>query len=365
MSWQKVRDRLRRIEFNMTEPEVLRKLITSSKDAGEEIKQNNRNLASVASIISEEFMGRKFINRSTASQVADEMHFVAIDGSNYPVEGSAGEFHVPMSAVAVDFPTGLKSVISIRIDANVFTFQETDNTSVHRDISLTMLAMETKLLLLTAQELTKGSETVIMLDGPIVDPPWRAPSEYISNRCRAIELCLSHGCNILGIVKSPREHYFIHYLNENGFFKDLTGKIYNNDFYLFVHVFNQYRKRTSSVGPIYSNSIDISNEAIVDDYANGSIQIMSFFYQNSPTSRPLRIDWCKSREYESEDTNRLASIVSEASLPGIPYPIPVYLAHRKCSIRQGCAEILYDDIMTRARSSSREDALILEILRGR
>ena len=49
--------------------------------------------------------------------------------------------------------------------------------------------------------------------------------------------------------------------------------------------------------------------------------------------------------------------------PGQDYPLPVILAHEKCNIREGCAQVLYEEIITKSRTVDPYNQLILTQLR--
>ena len=60
---------------------------------------------------------------------------------------------------------------------------------------------------------------------------------------------------------------------------------------------------------------------------------------------------------------RLLDLCVEITYPGHYVPLPVQMAHQKCNIREGCAEVLFEEIMTRARSSEPLVQIVLSKLR--
>jgi hypothetical protein len=75
---------------------------------------------------------------------------------------------------------------------------------------------------------------------------------------------------------------------------------------------------------------------------------------NSPNSNP---------EKTNEIVLQVIKAVDSWTYPGQDYPLPIILAHDKCNIRKGCAEILYEEIITRSRSADPITQLILTQLR--
>jgi len=46
------------------------------------------------------------------------------------------------------------------------------------------------------------------------------------------------------------------------------------------------------------------------------------------------------------------------TFPGQNWPLPVMMAHYKCNIRRGCAEVLYDEMITRTTSPKMFDNIV-------
>lgn len=371
MSWLEIKRRLRRIEFNMTEPEVLRELIASSEKVGTELRETNRTLTGHARRIATELYSGGWVREVAPDpNLADEMGYIGIDGSSYPIEGLSGEYHVPTSAACVIFQRGMQSTPEIIVGAEIFEVSERESGRFGKEVTLQMLAMETKLLLETVQNLPALAEHTIMLDGPIVDPPWNTDEEYVRMRCDAIKLAVSKGAQVLGVVKSPRE-VFIRDALKSQSENSCSGLLmaYKTDLHLMAHVFNSLRTRLQTASPIATSAVELTGATGASTpYMSQGVRIFSLFFQNTKRSRPLRVDWCRTSDSAlgiDDEQDKIGKLMATTSFPGLPYPLPVFLAHKKCSIRRGCAEVLFQDIMTRARTSSEEEAVMLEIMRGR
>ena len=53
------------------------------------------------------------------------------------------------------------------------------------------------------------------------------------------------------------------------------------------------------------------------------------------------------------------------SYPDHNIPLPVFVAHTKCEIRRGCAEVLYEEILARTRTDDPIDQMVALQLEAR
>jgi hypothetical protein len=88
------------------------------------------------------------------------------------------------------------------------------------------------------------------------------------------------------------------------------------------------------------------------------------FFQHDAASKVLRLDLVESSIVMNNplELERLAkSAVKNAcdwTYPGQDIPLPTRLADEKCKVRQGCAEVLYADIMSRGNVTDRFGQII-------
>lgn len=70
---------------------------------------------------------------------------------------------------------------------------------------------------------------------------------------------------------------------------------------------------------------------------------------------------------DMEKIEKIAATAAKASsdwqYPHQYIPLPVELAHEKCKIREGAAETIYDEILTKSRSGSPENIMTMLQLR--
>lgn len=352
---------LRRIEFNKTESEVLVKLVDSAGDKGEKIKMESRRLSNLSEKVADTLDKEGFFRyEDDLSHVDDSTNekMIGIDGSFFPIGGVGGLWYVPYSVVRVIFPEGLGQ--KCRIDvfaADIEEIDEQEHYSVNTRAEVVMILGETKALSNWAQ---RNEKSIVIIDGPIVDPPWYSDDAFVKERCRALSTCLKHS-TVIGCVKRSRDRYFLDSLvNREGIAKKHVAP-FPSDQHLFSYIFSQLRKKRAE-GPIYTNSIEVSEDGkAVGKYKDNGIRIFSMVYQRGLGCTPVRYDVPvlngDPQKMNRSDESRIARIVTDWSYPGYDFPLPVIIAHEKCSIRKGCAEVLYYEIMTRSRSADRVDQL--------
>jgi len=199
-----------------------------------------------------------------------------------------------------------------------------------------------------------NKEAIVFIDGPIVDPPWYSDSSYIKFRCGAIKKCLQKSL-VIGCVKRSRDRFYIKDLIDSKKAKEKTLDNFPSDQHLMAYIFANMRYRGYH-GPIFAKWIDISNAKVNNLYKQNGVYIFCFFFQKSASSQVLRLDiplLSGSEKTTVIDTKMIevAKAVNDWTYPGQDYPVPVFLAHGKCNIREGCAEVFYDEIMTRSKST--------------
>lgn len=365
--------RLRReTEFNLTESQTLRNLVVEARRRGKEVRDYSRDLSNMAESISPMLVEQGLIQVvSVGCDNIDGTRLVGIDGSSYPVEGITGVLYVPMSAACVVFDNGFKTSPKVQVGASIAELHVSDVMSVGREVSMRMLTMETELLWDIAQDVDR--RTVVFLDGPIVDPPMESNSDYVSRRCDAIRTIIGNGALVLGVVKSPRDRFLLNHIKSRiGDRHSAISSSFSSDLHFLAYAFTKTRKQYGYSEPLASLHVPITSETTASlAYGRAGVDIWSFYFQFSKGVRPVRIDWCREAGSSPEEAtvlaerNRIARLASLTTYPGMGYPLPVHLAHQKCSIRQGCAEVLVDEIMTGGRAAPGDESVIVEILKGR
>ena len=118
-----------------------------------------------------------------------------------------------------------------------------------------------------------------------------------------------------------------------------------------------------------TNWLDISlKDKATKIYSDNGIYIICFFAQREIRSKIIRCDIAL--DFNPQDNHERTNDVFCLTLElfknnwylGQNYPLPVFLAHQKCNIRQGAAEVLYNEILTKGSDIEPEIMIIQNLL---
>lgn len=123
-------------------------------------------------------------------------------------------------------------------------------------------------------------------------------------------------------------------------------------------------------GPLFTSWLDLSEIAgnPYKRYKDEDIYVASFFYEKDIKSKVMRIDVpftfspSENVDLANETINNIINTLNYWTYAGQD-PMPLLLAHEKCNIRKGAAEVLYDEIMTKSKSVEPFDQLVSSRMR--
>lgn len=371
MKYQEIVEWKRRMEFNMTEPETLIQLIEDAKKEGDKVRKDMERLRSRSPRITNFLHENSLILGETALKDATLKYTcsVGIDGSFQLVGGAGGTWYAPISVARVVFDNGLGTQPRVDIfRAGIEKIEMQDESEAKNVAEVKMLSLETKAIFNWGTQ-TKGA--YVFIDGPIVDPPVISPEEeeYIESRCEAIKNCIKTSVAV-GCVKRLRDKFYIKHLETIMSEEDKKClEDFPNDQHLLAYVFALLRSE-GYYGPIFTKWVDISStNDIYKLYKEHGVYIVSLFFQKEVKSKILRLD-IPFKEPPAEnpveidkEIIHIVKAVNEWTYPEIGLPLPIFLAHNKCNIREGCADILYEEIMTRSHASDFQNQIILTWIR--
>ena len=362
-----IRSLQKQIEFNKTESETLRNLVEDARRLGDEAREQNEELRDAAQNIRDKLDEESYLRTSAwiEDTNADD-HVVGIDGSFQTVGGQGGIWYVPYSIARVEFDSGPGSEPKSEGDRpiGIETVEESDTTAVQAKAARKMMVGETKAIRNWG---AKGIDSILFIDGPIMDPPSYSGSDYVADRCDAVRVCFGH-CRPVGCVKRSRDRFFIEHLRDEDLLTDIESKRFPSDQHLMLHVFSKCRERGDE-GPLFSKPIEIdTDDSTVQSYRDEDVYISIMFFQAGLGKQVLRLDIPTASPPEQVDdfdekVRRTVKNVDSWIYPGQEVPLPVELADQKCRIRKGCAEVLYDEIMSRSRTSNKYSQIITETIR--
>jgi hypothetical protein len=373
MDIEELRIKLRRLEFKRTEGETAAVLTQMAIAKGDEVRSEHSRLAGLAAEAESTLNSLGWIREMPAdsqNDLGEDPWFCGLDGSFYALPSGYDVWYVPISVAKIRNRMDFSGDPEVVVEASIESLRLPPTKSVFREAGLLMLAMETRALLLEADDPRMAH---VFLDGPIADPPFYSEPGYVGLRAGAIAQCLERGQFVVGCVKRVWDRFFITQLA-----KEIDGpkgrlfEAFPNDYAMFTHVFAKYRRRTGFEGSLCTIPLDVSDlDATHSAYREKGIGVVVGFFQRARVSRVARVDLPYLARDEDppalEEKRKAFELALEEfqtlTLPGQSYPVPVLLAHEKCKVRQGCAEVLYLEIMTRSAEVDPQDFVTLSQLR--
>ncbi|MCD6357362.1 MAG: DNA double-strand break repair nuclease NurA [Thermoproteales archaeon] len=370
MKYEELREVLKKIEFHKTEPEVLTKLIDRSIEKGNNAQQELNELKKVGKYVLRTLEKKEFIlKNSNINENNIIKTVVGIDGSFQLAGGVGGKWYLFLSAARIVFRNNINPETP-EIWADIEEVDESENPNLKLVAEIKMLLAESKFLLNWGDSKVNS---LVFVDGPVVDPPFHFENEdkYIADRVEAIENCLRNDSLVVGCVKRVRDKFFIEYIRDKLNIPEIER--FPTDQHLMLILFTLIRKKYPYSGSLYTKWIswdDISlalSSTPYPKYKKRGIFLISFFYERDIMSKLLRVD-VPLLFSPSENPKIVDDIVSKVintldywTYPGQD-PLPVLLAHEKCNIRKGTAEVLYEEVLTRS-SGDTFDQIIMSRIR--
>jgi hypothetical protein len=358
------------MDFNLTEPEVLIKLVEGARIKGEKVQKDMERLRKLSSKIALLIEEKGFLfKESTLKQIKlRHKRVIGIDGSFQLVGGAGGKWYAPISVARIIFEKfGEQPSVDI-FWAGIEEIDESDDPKPNIVASIMMLTAESKAILNWG---VSNKDAFVFIDGPVVDPPvvTHIKEDYVKDRCKGIKKCLQKSI-VIGCVKRSRDRFYIQYLEKS--IANKTEKRHLKQFltdqHLMAYIFSQLRRNGYS-GPIFTKWIDISSvNKMYELYKKNGVYITCLFFQKSLASPVLRLDVPFLNPPEEKpnidrDILQVVKATNDWTYPGQDYPLPVVLAHEKCNIRRGCADVLYEEIITKSRVIDPQNQIILTQLR--
>jgi len=359
---------IRRIEFDKTDYELLCDLIERAEELGTVERKRLERLSKTSSKLSDIFLNKRLILPLNIDpgdiKEAASCSAWGVDGSCQVLKGFGDSWFVFLSAARVHMCQGLYGDVIIRVGGEIKRIEVPEDREAGRIATELMMHMEVKQIQNVAREATQyaSGKAHLVIDGPIIDPPWLADEDYVAKRVKAIEKCLAGGITVVGFVKRPYGHAFLSQLRESEELKDGLGELiksYRSDVSLLAPLMYAAMKKTKSELII---TIPLEMPASVgtfipahETYEKHGLKVYYCYYKFGLRRNVYRLEIAEAETRRISDESELIEIFRNTAItmagltpPGIEYPLPVLLAHDKCNIRRGAAETLYYDIIARA-----------------
>ncbi len=362
MNENELQEALRQIQFNKTEAETLSSLVNDAVGKGKKVQLEHRRLKDICSRIIDTMKDKSILLDEVELTGASLMSVAAgIDGSFFPIGGVGGLWYVPMSVARIVFDGGVSSIPVVDVfDAHIEEIQETSETfNINLECAIRMMVGENKALMNWG---SRRKKSIVFIDGPIVDPPSYQENAFIEYRTEALRTNLETS-QVVGCVKKSRDRFIRDYLVEESVIEPAWRDSFPSDQHLFLYLFTKLREQGAS-GPLFTRPLVVRQGGAYRVYEDRGLKVGYVFFQKDASAKVLRLDLIESSDV-MDDQKELVKLARNAvrnasdwTYPGQDIPLPVRLADEKCKIRQGCAEVLYDDIMSRGKVTDRFGQII-------
>ncbi|MEM4729636.1 MAG: DNA double-strand break repair nuclease NurA [Thermoplasmata archaeon] len=377
MNENEIKEARKRIDFKKTYSETAVQLINDAIEKGKNFIADINVMRNNVEIIFEKIKQDNFLKNVAGINVnLNISSIVGIDGSCYPIEGIGGRWYVPICVARIVFKGNQYIHPETNVTATIIIINEIETPNVMGKSIEVMLQFES--LGIKNWGATKGSEnSLLLLDGPIIDPPFQSKEKYIKERCDSIKVCFNKKIVVAGCVKNVKDKFFLKEFEKR--YEDIKSNLKNfpSDHHLMTYLFTHFRRKNYIKNGIYTEWIDLpiddkklntqENEemkklnGIYRRYRDEGIGVLSLFYQKELRSKVIRIDipYIVNEKINEEKILNIIKKIDEMVYPMQSIPLPVLLAHERCKIRGGFAEILYNEILTRGKSVEDVESQIL------
>ena len=368
ISLEELKRLIRRIEFDKTDYELLCDLIEKAKELGAVEQKRLNRLSKTSSKLSKIFLDKHLI--LPLSPNPDDIEEAAscsvwgVDGSCQILKGFGDSWFVFLSAARVHMRKGIYGDVVIRVGGEIKRIEVPEDREAGKIATELMMHMEVKQIWNIGREAAPSTsgKAYLVIDGPIVDPPWLASEDYVAKRVKAIEKCLAKGITVVGFVKRPYGHIFLSQLKEREEFKGNSSELikdYRSDLSLLAPLMYAAMRRTDCKlmmtiplrMPTSAGTVIPAHET----YEKHGLKVYYCYYKFGLRRNVYRLEIAEAGTKRISDERELIDIFRNIAItmagltpPGIEYPLPVLLAHDKCNIRKGAAETLYYEIIARA-----------------
>ncbi len=291
---------------------------------------------------------------------------VGLDGSRQVIRMGLGRYLVIAVTALVHLPGGMEARAARLYYPEAEVYEAYDPSGAGIDA-----AAEAGMLLLETISLDKVAETgakMLMLDGPLIDPPgsvdpgvWRLLSgeildrlgrglDYHALRAEKLARLAESGVEAIGVVKRVSGFMLITRSAEE-LPPGLRGL---SDEELLVVLSSIIRGKGAVIGPFTPRLPG----GIASRYEERGARIVTYYTYSPWTMKPLRVEiMSESGRDDVEKAVETAGLIAALTPPGHSYPLPVQLAHEKSHLSRQLASLIYREALTSLLSS--EDTVLI------
>jgi hypothetical protein len=295
-----------------------------------------------------------------------DFHSIGVDGSRQILKGVMGRYYIFLDVAVVEVEAGGRSFRVRYPVADVVEVEDPAGGSVEPAAEYAMLLGETWTI-----EGLKCRSAVVMLDGPIVDPPMPIDVEVASkvfSQMLGITLSEARGlaekyhelraeaigrlnCPVVGVVKRVSSHMLLASMVE-GIGARLPLGVSDGDLAAALAAAARERGlKLFAIGP--GDACNAMESELAEAYCSTGSRIYYAYTFAPRTMRPYRVEVLAEKP---EEALRAAAYAQAATVPGHYLPLPVLLAHEKSTIRRSVVKLIYREMLARLTSPEADAA---------
>ncbi|MEM1646320.1 MAG: DNA double-strand break repair nuclease NurA [Candidatus Korarchaeota archaeon] len=312
------------------------------------------------------------IDTRETRELREKFPFAGVDSSMTPPQ-RLGPYLVSAVSAALVITRGVCDEPLKSLNVKIEKAPElSDAKHAINEIRLKMFELETEMINKAIGSLKNDyGKGVILIDGPIVDPPNfpKSPqplrnyyeTEYAKSRSNIIHYGISEGLNIIGVVKKISGNFLSEYLANTLNEKDLFEKV--NDYTIATLLFKSKKLNNILISACNSyedvilatRPLELSEKGTdYRAYREHGIYVFYFYILMSLRDlkkKILRLEIVFDHEPQMsellENAWKAAKLVAAATLPGHSLPAPIILAHESCTIPRSTAKIIMREMVSR------------------
>jgi len=293
---------------------------------------------------------------------------IGVDSSRQLPFRILSTYYCPITSAIVYFEGINSKMISDR-DAPCEFFEETNLAPEEaiRKVQEAMYRCEVSALMRVSssallKNIGKNKEVLLMIDGPIIDPPNEKLYEgYIQERANAFLACKENGALVIGCVKTLEGYHFLNFLKNRKDLQELAviAEGFGQDPQLIPFLFSTLYSKAPLLETIPIERVE--PKWLIEEYGKFGIKYIYRIYLTLSGGRGtlFAVEYFVDKEEEAINLGiKVCHAVRAWGLPGMKVPLPIMAAHRRCNIKRGSAEFLYRQLLTRALSCEEGTSII-------
>ena len=214
-----------------------------------------------------------------------------------------------------------------------------------------------------------GDGIAVFIDGPLMDPPRtlleesaklfekmgcsEAHSRYHEWRAQVLSRAVKRGALLVGYVKRPgSDKLLLRVLNSCA--EDYAELFESDDELTALMLVAQPELRNFFLGPIEYPQ----EHPLYEIYREKGLRIVTAYTIPPGRMRPVRVEVPVIMSNAEDAVIKALALVRTLTPQGLQHPLPVILAHERCSINKEAAKTMLRELVSRVLTSSRNPEVV-------